>query len=194
MNFNEYAGGDKPVQNQDQRYLVVCHLERALIGRSPPQRDTGKDISTESSILLRGSALGLKYNFSLVETLSRMAERGDRVIIAGDINANDFLEFCNDSLHVMQVLGKKRGFEIDVSSFEVMRVSDVLELRDIDFVFVEAGNLAHSAYNDAVRVLISQDKKGVFSAQPSCEAINVILGIQGINDLSSTLTAAPSTP
>lgn len=94
----------------------------------------------------------------------------------------------------MQVLGKKRGFEIDVSSFEVMRVSDVLELRDIDFVFVEAGNLGDRQYNGAIWVLISQDKKGVFSAQPSCEAINVILGIQGINDLSSTLTAAPSTP
>lgn len=194
MSFNEYAEGNVPVKNEDPRFLIVCDLEGALIGRFPHRTDMGANITSENCNFLSGSAIGLKYNFSLLETLSRMAETGHRVIIAGDAQNDGFLNFCNDSLHVMQVLGKKRGFEIDVSSFEVMRVSDVLELRDIDFVFVEAGNLAHRQYNGAIWVLISQDKKGVFSAQPSCEAINVICGIQGINDLSSTLTAAPSTP
>lgn len=194
MNFNKCAGGNAPVNNEDPRFLIVCDLEGALIGRSLPQRDTGEDIITESCTLLRDSALELKYNFSLLESLSRMAERGDRVIIAADTNSNEFLEFCKESLSSMEGLGKKRGFKIDVSSFDVMRVSDVLELKDIYLAFVEAGNLAYSAYNAAIRVLISQDKDGVFSAQPSFQRIHIISGIQGINDLSSTLTAAPSTP
>lgn len=194
MNFNEYAGGNEPVNNEDPRFLIVCDLEGALIGRSPTQRDMRLGIWPKEPTLFEGDRLGLKYNFSLVETLSRIAERGDRVIIAVDTNLNKSLELCKKSLSSMEGLGEAMGFEIDVSSFEVMRVSDVLELRDIDFVFVEAGNLADRQYNGAIWVLISQDKDGVFSAQSSCEAINVILGIQVINDLSSTLTAAPSTP
>lgn len=98
MNFNKCAEGNAPVNNEDPRFLIVCDLEGALIGRSPPQRGMGRDISTGSSILLRGNALGLKYNFSLVETLSRMAERGDRVIIAVDtIVIPNSIRICYDS-------------------------------------------------------------------------------------------------
>lgn len=194
MNFNKCAEGNAPVNNEDPRFLIVCDLEGALIGRFPPRTDMGANITNENCNLLRASALELKYNFSLLEILSRMAERGDRVIIAVDTNLNKSLELCKKSLSSMEGLGKIRGLEINVSSFEVMKVSDVLELKDIYLAFVEARNLTHSGYNAAIQVLISQDKDGVFSAQPSFQPIHIISGIQDINGLSSTLTAAPSTP
>lgn len=171
MDFNGAATGDQKPE-EDDRWVVVCALEGALIGRN------GKRLSGRVTIEDKqpNPTLELKYNFELLGFLSDLAQSGARVIIAADTQPENFLTFSQDALAQMERLA---GSPIDVSKFEVVRMCDIPDMTnadgmDIDIAFYGIDGRHHGA---AIPILVSQDSTTYkFTTAPPLENLRNICG------------------